>query len=108
ERGTAASLACASGSDVGPQTPITGVRIVFKSLLHLVSHRRALTTIRRRRPTRLALEGLEERCAPAVLTVNSVADNTTRDNFLTLREAIQVVDGTLGRSLSPQEQGQIA
>ena len=53
---------------------------------------------------RPALEMLEERCAPAVLTVNSLADNTTADSSLTLREAIQIVDGNLGRALTSAEQ----
>jgi len=44
---------------------------------------------------------------PAVLTVNSLADNTTPDNFLTLREAIELEDGTLGRALTPGEQAQV-
>ncbi len=43
-----------------------------------------------------------------VLLVNSTADTTTPDTFLTLREAIEIVDGTLGRSLTPGEQAQIA
>src|SRR6266851_5730557 len=80
---------------------------VFKSLLSLVGHRRAVTTVRRRPGVRLTLEALEGRWAPAILTVNSVADNTTKDSVLTLREAIQIVDGTLGRSLSTQEQARI-
>ena len=42
-----------------------------------------------------------------VLLVNSTADSTTADNFLTLREAIDVVDGTLGRPLTAGEQAQI-
>jgi CSLREA domain-containing protein len=45
--------------------------------------------------------------APAILTVNSLADNTAPDNDLTLREAIQLEDGTLGRSLTTGEQAQI-
>ena len=43
-----------------------------------------------------------------VLLVNSTADNTTADNLLTLREAIAVVDGTLGRALTTGEQAQIS
>ena len=38
------------------------------------------------------LEALEGRLAPAVLTVNTLADVTTADNFLSLREAVGVVD----------------
>lgn len=44
---------------------------------------------------------------PALLTINSVADNTTPDNFLTLREAIALEDGTLGRALTSGEQAQV-
>jgi predicted outer membrane repeat protein len=44
----------------------------------------------------------------SVLTVNSLADNTSADSFLTLREAIAVVNGTLGRPLTAGEQAQLA
>ena len=37
-----------------------------------------------------------------------VADNTTPDNFLTLREAIALVNGTIGRALTPGEQAQVS
>ena len=40
-------------------------------------------------------------------TVNSTADNTTADSFLTLREAIALVDGNLGRALTAGESAQI-
>jgi predicted outer membrane repeat protein len=56
------------------------------------------------RPT---LEALEGRWAPAILTVNSLADNTTADSALTLREAVNVVDGTLGRALTTGEKAQV-
>jgi CSLREA domain-containing protein len=65
---------------------------------------------RQRRPRFVPrLEPLEGRLAPAVLTVNTLADETTADNFLSLREAITVVDnpGTYG-SLSTAEQAQIS
>ncbi len=55
------------------------------------------------------LDVLEDRLAPAVLTVNSLADNTTADATLSLRQAIDVVNGSLAlSSLSPAEQGQIS
>jgi hypothetical protein len=38
------------------------------------------------------LEVLEHRLAPATLTVNSAGDNNTYDSFLTLREAVLLVD----------------
>jgi hypothetical protein len=61
-----------------------------------------------RRPRcRPALEALERRLAPAVLTVDSPADNTAPDDVLTLREAVALVDGTLGRSLTLAEQAQV-
>src|SRR5689334_24442177 len=40
------------------------------------------------------LEWLEDRLAPAILTVNSTADNTTDTSHLTLREAILASEGT--------------
>ena len=72
------------------------------------SPRQKVMTPHRRGPFRLALENLEDRCAPAVLTVNSVADNTTADSALTLREAIQVVNGSLGHSLTTAEKAQVS
>jgi hypothetical protein len=53
------------------------------------------------------LEQLEGRLVPAVLTVNSLADSTAAGTALTLREAVLLVDGTLGRSLTSQEQAQV-
>ncbi len=43
----------------------------------------------------------------AVLTVNSLADTTSPGQSLTLREAIELIDGTLGRALTAGEQAQI-
>src|SRR5262249_1457381 len=66
-----------------------------------------------RRPYRPVLEVLEGRLAPATLTVNSVADNTTADAALTLREAVLLVDAggaattARGRALTAQEAGQL-
>jgi hypothetical protein len=60
-----------------------------------------------RRGFRPVLEVLEDRLPPAVLTVNSLTDTTTAGTALTLREAIEVVDGTLGRPLTSAEQAQI-
>jgi hypothetical protein len=48
-----------------------------------------------RRRACLRLEALEERAVPAVLTVNSTADDNTRDSVLTLREALFLANGTL-------------
>ena len=43
---------------------------------------------------RLSFEGLESRRLLATLTVNTTADETTPDTTLSLREAIEVVNGT--------------
>jgi hypothetical protein len=65
------------------------------------------------RRTRPRLEVLEDRLAPATLIVNGVADNTSADDFLTLREAIALVNAAgdanaaLGRSLTASEANQI-
>src|SRR5262249_23045330 len=48
------------------------------------------------RRSRLAVEALEDRAVPAVLTVNSTADNTTAgDGFVTLREAILAANSAI-------------
>jgi hypothetical protein len=55
------------------------------------------------------LETLEDRLAPATLTVNSTADNTTDTSVLTLREAIAIVNTSPDlSSLSTQIQNQIS
>jgi parallel beta-helix repeat protein len=46
----------------------------------------------RSKRSRLLLEVLEDRSTPAVLTVNTVADNTTDTTVLTLREAIALLN----------------
>jgi hypothetical protein len=68
-----------------------------------------------RRPGRSArprfrprLEVLEGRLAPAVLTVNTAADETAADNTLSLREAIGVVNSQSEAGLSSAEQAQIS
>jgi hypothetical protein len=61
----------------------------------------------RRRPAyKLTLEWLEDRLAPATLTVNTTADNTTDISVLTLRDAITLVNNagnpvSLGQSSMP-------
>ncbi|HEY7423917.1 MAG TPA: hypothetical protein VH682_06695, partial [Gemmataceae bacterium] len=60
----------------------------------------------RRQTTRLCLEVLEDRLAPAVLTVNSLSDNTSDTSVLTLRDAITLVNNagnpaSLGQSSMP-------
>jgi hypothetical protein len=63
---------------------------------------------RARRPAhvRPLLERLEDRTAPAVLTVNTLADNTTDTSVLTLRDAVTLVNhggdpSSLGQSSMP-------
>jgi hypothetical protein len=58
---------------------------------------------------RLALEALEDRLAPATLTVNSTADTANpSEPYLTLREAIAIVNSpSLPTGLSDQILGQI-
>src|SRR5713101_5638207 len=65
---------------------------------------------RRKRSAKVWLEALEDRLAPATLTVNSVADDTAPDSLLTLREAILLVNnaGALGRNLTAGETAQIS
>ena len=61
----------------------------------------------------LRLEPLEHRRVLAALTVNSLADNTTEDMELTLREAVLLVNEggnavtALGRALTTEEEAQI-
>jgi hypothetical protein len=79
--------------------------------------RRGRTARRDGRPgaakARPRVEALEGRLAPTTLTVNSLADNTNPGNFLTLREAVLLVDSggdphaALGRPLTPKEAAQV-
>src|SRR5262249_26990321 len=75
--------------------------------------RRNTAAARRRPRTTLALETLEDRLGPPVLTVNGFLDNTTADILLSLREAVQLVDNggntkvALGRNLTAGEQAQV-
>ncbi len=81
---------------------------MFNRLRAWFRRHRCTAPIRRRPSLRPALELLEDRWAPAVLTVTSLADTTAAGSALTLREAIMVVDGTLGRSLTVGEQSSIS
>jgi hypothetical protein len=65
--------------------------------------RRARPALRTHRPR---LEYLEDRLAPATLTVNTLADNTTDTSVLTLRDAVLLVNNggdptALGQSSMP-------
>jgi hypothetical protein len=81
------------------------LRKLFEFLRSSLSGRSRARPRPRYRP---ALDTLEGRLAPAVLVVDSPADNTAPDDVLTLREAVAVVDGTLGRALTPAEQAQVS
>jgi len=62
------------------------------------------------RPFRPQVELLEDRLAPAVITVNTVDDNDVRDKEgnLTLREAILLTNGTLAKkALTNKERNQV-
>ena len=62
----------------------------------------------RKKSCRLSVEVLEDRVAPAILTVNSAADTSNVGGVLTLRDAILVENGALAvASLSGAEQAQI-
>jgi hypothetical protein len=57
----------------------------------------------------MQLEVLEERQLLATITVNTTGDDSTPDSTLSLRQAIEVSDGTLAVSaLTTQEQAQIS
>jgi CSLREA domain-containing protein len=57
----------------------------------------------------MQLEVLEGRQLLATITVNTTADDTAADATLSLREAIEVSNGTLAvSSLSTQEQAQVS
>jgi titin len=72
---------CLALSDLNPRKTRSGRKPAFHRPLQ-----------RRRASRRLLVEVLEDRMAPAVLTVNSTADNTTDTSVLTLRDAITLVD----------------
>jgi CSLREA domain-containing protein len=71
--------------------------------------RQSITTPKLRRRTKMQVEVLEDRRLLATITVNTTADDTTADATLSLREAIEVSDGTLAvSSLSTQEEAQVS
>ena len=62
-----------------------------------------------RRRKRVRVEVLEDRQILSTITVNTTADDTTAGATLSLRQAIEVSDGTLAvSSLSTQEQAQVS
>jgi CSLREA domain-containing protein len=56
----------------------------------------------------LQLEILEDRLAPATLTVNTLADEATADTTLSLREAVGVVNSGSTGGLSSAERAQVS
>jgi hypothetical protein len=62
----------------------------------------------RRRSFLPQLEALEDRLAPAVLIVNTSTDEATADDFLSLRQAVNVVNTQSESGLSGPEQNQIS
>ncbi len=66
-------------------------------------------TRKNRRPTTMRVEVLEDRQLLASITVNTAADNTAAGATLSLRQAIEVSDGTLAvSSLDTQQQAQVS
>ncbi|MFI5459139.1 MAG: Ig-like domain repeat protein [Isosphaerales bacterium] len=71
--------------------------------------RGSFCTPKLRRRKKLQVELLEDRQLLASIMVNTTADDTTPDATLSLREAIEVSDGTLAvSSLSAMEQAQVS
>ena len=56
----------------------------------------------------MGVEALEVRLVPAVITVNSLADTNTSDNFLTFVEALDIVNNQNLLAFSPSELAQIS
>src|SRR3954468_2302278 len=59
------------------------------------------------------LELLEDRCVPATLTVNTLADNATADSYLSMHEAVALIqnggdaNAALSRALTSGESNQV-
>jgi predicted outer membrane repeat protein len=81
------------------------LQIVFRRLF--AQHGRPLDRALVRKPVPF-LESLEDRFAPAVFTVNSAGDEPPGDSFLTLRDAVRVIDNGSLSGLSAAEIGQIS
>src|SRR5437870_718980 len=83
----------------------------FSDWLKAMSRRSEAPRRGKRLPGRrcvLRLEALENRLVPAVLTVNTLADETTADNYLSLREAADVVNSGSTSGLSSAELAQVS
>ena len=71
--------------------------------------RASIAASKLRRRSRVCLEVLEDRQLLATITVNTTADGTAAASTLSLREAIEVSNGTLSvSSLSTQQQAQVS
>ncbi len=71
--------------------------------------KRSISALKSRRRQLLAVDVLEDRQLLSTITVNTTADQTTADSALSLREAIEVSNGTLAvSSLSTQAQAQVS
>jgi parallel beta-helix repeat protein len=67
-----------------------------------------ISALKLRRRKRMSVEVLEDRQLLATITVNATADSTAAGSTLSLRQAIEVSNGTLPvSSLSTQEQAQV-
>jgi hypothetical protein len=71
--------------------------------------RRSNSALKSRRRQRLSIDVLEDRRLLATITVNTAADDPTATASLSLRQAIEVSDGTLSvSSLSTQQRAQVS
>jgi Bacterial Ig-like domain (group 3)/Right handed beta helix region len=71
--------------------------------------RGSISALKLRRRSKVCVERLEDRQLLATITVNTAADPATPGTTLSLRQAIEVSDGTLAvPSLSTQEQAQVS
>ena len=57
--------------------------------------RRSISELKSRRRQRLCVDVLEDRQLLSTITVNTTADETTADSTMSLRQAIEVSNGTL-------------
>src|SRR5919197_610972 len=84
---------------------------LFSGWLKAMSRRSGAPRRGQRRPGRRCvprLEALENRLAPAVLTVNTLTDQVTANNVLSLREAVGVVNSGSTSGLSTAERAQVS
>ena len=71
--------------------------------------RKSISALKSRRRQRLAVDVLEDRQLLSTISVNTTADDTTAASTMSLREAIEVSNGTVAvSSLSTQQQAQVS